>query len=743
MRHHVLRIHQRDLRRAIVTSVKGPGMARGVSRPLVITVEEPENGAKWTYVLKNSPVVLGRDQETCDIAFARPSVSKVQAEIAFDDGKMTYRDLDSRNGSIVDGEPIPADVAVKISETSDIVVGGRLRLTFSRDESARGSEGINPFEPPRIRSSLVFEQTAVHIGSIPARPQVQPPAVVSPPASAAPVPIYPMPDPGEQQMTERMPPLAEPPPPPPPAPSEWMEPRPTPVPLKPGDIVAAHYCVVRLIGQGGMGTVYEVSHTRAPSRRFAMKVISTEIVGHPEAESRFMREAEAASRINHPHVVSMIDVGRDRGITYLVMELLEGKDLSVLIANKRTLSIERVVDIMLAVCAGVRRAHELGIIHRDLKPGNIFLSRNHLGDTIPKVLDFGISKVRMPGDTKLTQRFSLIGTPNYVSPEQADGRPVDARCDIYALGTIIYECVTGRQCHEGSTLYEILRSIAQADYPRPTALRPDLQPDLEAVILKCLERNPEARFETVWELGRALVPFGSEKRRSYWRDIYFGPKGDIGDSSILSAAPISLSKFDESARPKTELLPAEEAQQIHHGLFQKGEQRSPAPASTPKTPRPVRSGGTREPRRQEPSPSKMPSETRGMGRLSLPIIIGIVLGGVVLGGLTLYHRRPSADTIAPTQPATESQLPPNAADPTPVQVQLASPPIPPPIANAAPSTAVAPPSAPADKAAPIVPKRRTNLEPSRRSHSHTAKTDDDYEIRHVKRNRSGIPLLDP
>src|ERR1039457_4950516 len=112
-------------------------------------VEEPQGGAKWTYVLKRSPVVLGRDAETCDIAFARPSVSKVQAEIAFDDGKITYRDLDSRNGTIVDGEPIPADVAVKVLETSDIVVGGRLRLTFSRDESARGSEGINQFDPPR------------------------------------------------------------------------------------------------------------------------------------------------------------------------------------------------------------------------------------------------------------------------------------------------------------------------------------------------------------------------------------------------------------------------------------------------------------------------------------------------------------------------------------------------------------------------------------------------------------------
>ena len=611
-----------------------------MSRPLVMIVQEPQGGAKWTYVLKRSPVVLGRDTETCDIAFARPSVSKVQAEIAFDDGKITYRDLDSRNGSIVDGEPIPADVAVKVLETSDIVVGGRLQLTFSRDESVRPSEGVNPFDPPRIRSSLVFEPTAVHVGSIPARPQVQSPPVVIPhPPSVAPVPLYPMPDPGEQpMMTERMP-VSEPVPPETlPTPDGQIHEAETPIPLNPGDIVA-HYRVERLIGRGGMGTVYEVSHLRVSAKRFAMKVLSTEVVGHPEAEARFMREAEAASRINHPHVVSMVDFGRDRGISYLVMELLEGEDLSGLIA-RRKLSIERIADIMLAVCSGVTTAHQLDIIHRDLKPQNIFLARISTGDTVPKVLDFGISKLRLPGDSKLTQRFSLIGTPNYVSPEQAEGQPVDARCDVYALGTILYECLTGRRCHEGASLYAILRSIAEADYPRPSQLLPDVPPDFEAVIMKALARKLDERFATVYDLGRALLPFASLKRQSFWKDYYLNPNGADAGSSSFNFIPLSLSKYKPPIQPKTELLPEPNANPIPGSSFRK---RNSPPAAAA-----LSSDSSRRRReavvpgaRQEKDPSLARSVSPKVpNRWLWPLLAGGLVGVVALGGLFLFHRKP-------------------------------------------------------------------------------------------------------
>jgi serine/threonine protein kinase len=715
-----------------------------VNRPLVMIVEEPQGGAKWTYILKRSPVVLGRDAETCDIAFARPSVSKVQAEIAFDDGKVTYRDLDSRNGSIVDGEPIPADVAVKVLETSDIVVGGRLRLTFSRDDSARGSEGINPFDPPRIRSSLVFEPTAVHVGSIPARPQVQPPAVVRPPVSAAPVPLYPMPDPGEQpMMTERMPVPEPAPPETPPTPDDQLHEAETPVPLNPGDIVA-HYRVESLIGRGGMGTVYKVSHVRASAKRFAMKVLSSEVVGHPEAESRFLREAEAASRVEHPHVVSMIDFGRDRGISYLVLELLVGEDLSALIA-RRKLSIERTADIMLAVCAGVSAAHQLGIIHRDLKPGNIFLSRNDMGDTVPKVLDFGISKLRMPGDTKLTQRFSLIGTPNHLSPEQAEGRPVDARCDVYALGTILYECVTGRQCHEGESLYEILRSIAEADYPRPKSLRPDLSAEFEAVIMKALAKNPNNRFQTVHELGCALVPHGSLKRRQIWKDFYMKSTGDPLESSSFTAAPISLSKYEVPQQPRTELLPQGEAPGIPKSPFRR-EPQPPAPVSPSESSRRRRAAGAHDSERREERPTA--AEPEGIRRWVLPVILGGLIGVVALLLVMKAVRRPSVDAVPTPQPMTQPQLEPSNTVTMPALAespkQTLPAPTPPKAAIETPPPAAVPPvAAPQPKTKPAVasPRRRASTESSRQDRAGRAQ--DESPVRQVPRNRSGVPLLRP
>jgi serine/threonine-protein kinase len=517
-----------------------------------------------------------------------------------------------------------------------------------------------------------------------------------------------------------------------------MESSQTPVPLNPGDIVA-HYRVERLIGRGGMGTVYEVSHVRVAAKRFAMKVLSTEVVGHPDAESRFMREAEAASRLNHPHVVNMVDFGRDRGITYLAMELLEGEDLSALIA-RRKLSFERVADIMLAVCSGVGAAHQLGIIHRDLKPGNIFLSRTHMGDTVPKVLDFGISKLRIPGDNKLTQRFSLIGTPNYVSPEQAEGRPVDCRCDIYALGTILYECVTGRRCHEGSSLYSILRSIAEADYPRPSALRPDLPPEFEAVIMKSLEHNPDARFATVRDMGCALVPHGSEKRRQFWTDYYLGSEGDALASSNFSVVPISLSKYAAPALPKTKLLPVEKARQIQQNPAPEGKW-PPVPASVPESSRPDRAAGLRGPKRQEYRPSKSPTQARKTGRLPWFIVIGGLLGAAVLGGFLLHHGRSSVGAAGPSQPATQSQPPPNAMAATPVQAEApreGAQPMLPREAN------VASPSGPAsestDKAmsTTTVSKRRATSERPRQGRAGTLE-----HVRRVKRNSNGIPLLKP
>lgn len=197
---------------------------------------------------------------------------------------------------------------------------------------------------------------------------------------------------------------------------------------------------------------------------------------------------------------------------------------------------------MLAVCSGVSAAHAKGIIHRDLKPANIFLQKIVTGDTVPKVLDFGISKMREPGTVDVaTKAFSLVGTPNYLSPEQADGNtPVDSRADVYALGAILYECLAGHPPHQGPTLFAILRSIVEADYPDISLRRPGLPPAFVSAVKTAMALRPIARFSTVHELGRALLPFASPKRKAFWTD-YYGDRPIGLDSSVSEPLPISTS----------------------------------------------------------------------------------------------------------------------------------------------------------------------------------------------------------
>jgi eukaryotic-like serine/threonine-protein kinase len=253
----------------------------------------------------------------------------------------------------------------------------------------------------------------------------------------------------------------------------------------------------------------------------------------PRSEERFLREAEAASRLEHPHVVGVTDFGSDQGIIYLVMELLRGEDLAALIARAPAgLDANFTVDVMMAVCAGVFAAHETGVVHRDLKPQNIFLCQTALGELVPKVLDFGISKLVNRNEAhSLTNSGSVMGTTHYLSPEQVQGAHLDGRSDEYALGVILYECLTGRRPHDGDTLYVIMRSISEGRFTPPRALRPDLSPELEAVLLRAMAVRADDRFPSVHALGRALLPLGSPKGRVVWGDYFSRPLGPVGQPS--------------------------------------------------------------------------------------------------------------------------------------------------------------------------------------------------------------------
>ncbi len=309
--------------------------------------------------------------------------------------------------------------------------------------------------------------------------------------------------------------------------------------LPPGTILGK-YQIVQRLGVGGMGSVYEAIHTGI-AKAVALKTMSPQLAADNRAAARFMREAASASRLDHPHVVGVTDFGTDRGISYLVMELLRGEDLGQVITRESSgVDPVLVADVMLAVCAGVFAAHESGVVHRDLKPPNIFLSRTPLGETVPKVLDFGISKVLSDDvNAPLTNTGMVMGTTHYLSPEQVGGKGVDARSDQYSLGVIMYEALTGRRPHGGNSVYEIMRSISEGNFSPPRKLRTDLPPALEAVVLRAMATRPQDRFESVHGLGRALLPLASQKRRVIWNDYYDRNRSNAarvaGDARALGA----------------------------------------------------------------------------------------------------------------------------------------------------------------------------------------------------------------
>jgi len=279
------------------------------------------------------------------------------------------------------------------------------------------------------------------------------------------------------------------------------------------------YRIVRLMGEGGMGAVYEVVHP-VLKKRFAIKTLLPTVAMQRDARTRFLREAEAASRINHPNVVAVLDVGTEGDTPYLVMEFLEGETLDGLLERRGMLPVADAVDLMLPVISAVSTAHEHGVIHRDLKPQNIFLSRGPWGEAIPKVLDFGVSKLVDDREAvALTGTQAMLGTVTYMSPEQARGaRGVDARSDQYAIGLILYEMVTGARAHPGESALEILHHIASGIFVPPRTARPELPVAMEAVLLRCLAAQPHDRYPSLRALGQALLPHAGDKARAAFAD---------------------------------------------------------------------------------------------------------------------------------------------------------------------------------------------------------------------------------
>lgn len=278
---------------------------------------------------------------------------------------------------------------------------------------------------------------------------------------------------------------------------------------KPGDMVAGKYVVEQLLGEGGMGAVFAATH-RFTGKQVALKWMLPELARDEDAVHRFMREAQAAGRINHPNVVDVYDVGQHDDSFFLVMELLRGEPLTSAL-SRRDLTVREVLDLLLRAMRGVAAAHRQGVVHRDLKPDNIFLAYEDDGvNCEPKVLDFGISKVSNEGqiNPRLTRTGAVVGTPYYMSPEQIRGSDsLDRRADVYAFGVILYEALTGQVPFIADTYGALVLEIATGTPKSPDDLVPGLPVELSQIVMRAMARNAQDRFPDLERLIHALEPF--------------------------------------------------------------------------------------------------------------------------------------------------------------------------------------------------------------------------------------------
>jgi serine/threonine protein kinase len=444
-----------------------------------------------------------------------------------------------------------------------------------------------------------------------------------------------------------------------------------------GTLLDGKYRIDSFISAGGMGSVYRALHVML-DKPVAVKVIKNELVTSDEVVARFQREARAASTLNHPNIVSIYDLGQTpEGTLYIAMEFIDGPSLKQVIRRDGPLTPRQSIDILRQVASALSTSHRKQIVHRDLKSDNLMLMSD--GDRqIVKLVDFGIAKT-FDESTQLTAAGYMLGTPHYMSPEQAAGKPVDHRADLYSLGVILYETLTGLVPFGETSLTSMLLKLATEVPPPPSARRPDARvpPALDAVAMRCLEKDPEQRFQSANEFAEAL------DRASAEIDTVAAPEGSIAADKTL-------------VRPAHAHTVATDARTVAA---------VPTVAPVPTLPgETVRS--TSVPAEPQHIPAAHPRAGLTVGRMAVLLLVLVVIAGAVVGGILLMNnsqqesrptatiQQPAAPTVQePAAPAPVQQPPPaqtNIAPTPPVTAQpasIAAPPPPkvatPPRANAA------------------------------------------------------------
>jgi serine/threonine-protein kinase len=304
-------------------------------------------------------------------------------------------------------------------------------------------------------------------------------------------------------------------------------------------VIGGKYRVEKKLGEGGMGKIYLARHVTL-GKRFAIKTLHPDFTRNQEALERFRREAITTAQLEHPNILGMSDMDQmDDGTAYIVMEFLDGKELRGALNDTPVLPLPRAVHIFSQVCRALAAAHDKGIVHRDMKPENVFLVEREGDPDFVKVLDFGISKIRQAG-SKLTQTGMVIGTPHYMSPEQARGDPnLDHRSDIYTIGAMLYEALTGALPVQADNPTGVLVKILTETPPLPSAVNPAVPPPVEQVILQAMAKDPNARFGSCRDLSKALQQ----------------ASGIMDGSTAYLAAAAAASTGMAAGRPPTGMVP--------------------------------------------------------------------------------------------------------------------------------------------------------------------------------------------
>jgi serine/threonine-protein kinase len=455
-------------------------------------------------------------------------------------------------------------------------------------------------------------------------------------------------------------------------------------PVKAGDVLAGKYVVERVLGAGGMGVVVAARHLQL-EQRFALKFLLPDACKAPDAVARFLREGKAAARITSEHVARVVDTGvLDTGSPYLVLEYLEGADLG---ASPEPLAVEDAVEYVLQACEAIVEAHALGIIHRDLKPANLFLARRKDGSPLVKVLDFGISKaMEESGAGKdLTGSATMMGSPRYMSPEQMiSAKDVDARTDVWALGVILYELVTGEPVWNADTVQGLCAMIATAPTPSLRARVPAAPELLEDVIKRCLAKDRAQRLPSVADLATLLAPLATAPAQTSI-DRILRVAGRSRSVPIPKPPPV----LSQGPRPRA----ASNASM-------------PALSQTPA------------------KPSRVPSLPPPAGNARAVIGLGVVIAliGIGAGGMLYLNRGDAPPPAAPA--AVVPSFPPAPPLPAPSAVVEAAPAV---SVSAAPSASASAPkrvkhikpattasvTQPAEAPAPAAPSPAPNPDPDR------------------------------